>query len=34
MECTTLLERYRRQIAGVRSCYDRRLIRGTLPKWC
>jgi hypothetical protein len=29
-----LTERYRDQIAGVLSCYDRIIIQGTLPKWC
>jgi hypothetical protein len=29
-----LTERYRKQIAGVLSCYDRIIIQGTVPKWC
>ena len=29
-----LTERYRNQIAGVLSCYDRIIIQGTIPKWC
>jgi len=29
-----LTERYRNQIAGILSCYDRIIIQGTLPKWC
>lgn len=29
-----LTQRYRSQIAGVLSCYDRIIIQGTLPKWC
>lgn len=29
-----LTERYRRQIAGVLSCYDRIIIQGTVPGWC
>ncbi len=29
-----LTERYKDQIAGVLSCYDRIIIQGTLPKWC
>lgn len=29
-----LTERYKEQIAGVISCYDRLVIQGTLPGWC
>lgn len=29
-----LTERYKDQLAGVLSCYDRIIIQGTLPKWC
>lgn len=29
-----LTERYRGQIAGVLSCYDRIIIQGTVPGWC
>src|SRR6516162_11306937 len=29
-----LTERYKGQIAGVLSCYDRIIMQGTLPKWC
>jgi len=29
-----LTERYKGQIAGVISCYDRLVIQGTLPGWC
>ena len=29
-----LTERYRNQIAGVLSCYDRIIIQGTVPGWC
>jgi len=29
-----LTERYKEQIAGVISCYDRVVIHGTLPGWC
>ena len=29
-----LTERYKEQIAGVLSCYDRIIIQGTLPNWC
>jgi hypothetical protein len=29
-----LTDRYRKQIAGVLSCYDRIIIQGTVPKWC
>jgi hypothetical protein len=29
-----LTERYASQIAGVLSCYDQIIIRGTLPNWC
>ena len=29
-----LTHRYRSQIVGVLSCYDRIIIQGTLPKWC
>jgi len=29
-----LTERYRDQIAGVLSCYDRIIIQGTVPGWC
>jgi len=29
-----LTERYKGQIAGVLSCYDRVLLQGTLPGWC
>ena len=34
MAVELLTERYKRQIAGVLSCYDRILIQGTVPKWC
>ncbi len=29
-----LTERYKDQISGVLSCYDRIIIQGTLPQWC
>jgi hypothetical protein len=29
-----LTERYKGQIAGVLSCYDRIIIQGTVPGWC
>ena len=29
-----LTERYKGQIAGVLSCYDRMIIQGTVPGWC
>ena len=29
-----LTERYKGQIAGLLSCYDRIIMQGTLPKWC
>ena len=29
-----LTERYKDQIAGVLSCYDRIIIQGTVPGWC
>lgn len=29
-----LTERYKDQIAGVLSCYDRVILQGTLPGWC
>lgn len=29
-----LTERYKEQLAGVLSCYDRIIIQGTLPQWC
>ena len=29
-----LTERYKDQIAGVLSCYDRIIIQGTIPGWC
>ena len=29
-----LTERYRDQIAGILSCYDRIIIQGTVPGWC
>ena len=29
-----LTERYKSQIAGVLSCYDRIIIQGTVPGWC
>ena len=29
-----LTKRYKEQIAGVISCYDRLVIQGTLPGWC
>ncbi len=29
-----LTERYKDEIAGVLTCYDRIIIQGTLPKWC
>jgi hypothetical protein len=29
-----LTKRYKEQIAGVISCYDRLIIQGTLPGWC
>ena len=33
--CIELLtERYKGQIAGVLSCYDRIIMQGTVPKWC
>jgi hypothetical protein len=31
---TLLTDRYAEQIAGVISCYDRLVIRGTLPGVC
>ena len=34
MGIALLTERYKDQLAGVLSCYDRILIQGTLPKWC
>jgi hypothetical protein len=34
MGLTLLTERYRSQIAGVLSCYDRIIIQGTVPGWC
>ena len=35
MEDTMLItERYKEQIAGVLSCFDRVLLQGTLPGWC
>ncbi len=29
-----ITERYKEQIAGVISCYDRIIIQGTIPEWC
>ena len=29
-----LTERYKSQIAGLLSCYDRIIIQGTVPGWC
>ena len=29
-----ITERYKEQITGVLSCYDRIVIQGTLPGWC
>ena len=29
-----LTERYKHQIAGILSCYDRIIIQGTVPGWC
>jgi hypothetical protein len=29
-----LTERYKQQIAGVLSCYDRIIVQGTVPGWC
>jgi hypothetical protein len=29
-----LTERYKDEIAGVLSCYDRIIIQGTVPGWC
>lgn len=29
-----LTERYKSQIAGVLSCYDRIIMQGTVPGWC
>jgi hypothetical protein len=29
-----LTERYKDQIAGVLSCYDRIIVQGTVPGWC
>ncbi len=29
-----LTERYKNQIAGILSCYDRIIIQGTVPGWC
>src|SRR5580704_3379623 len=29
-----LTERYKNQIAGVLSCYDRIIVQGTVPGWC
>ena len=29
-----LTERYKSQIAGVLSCYDRIIMQGTVPNWC
>jgi hypothetical protein len=29
-----LTDRYKSQIAGVLSCYDRIIIQGTVPNWC
>ena len=34
MPMSTLIERYRDQIRGVLSCYDRVIIQGTLPGVC
>jgi hypothetical protein len=34
MSVELLTERYKDQIAGVLSCYDRIIIQGTVPGWC
>src|SRR5260370_17041089 len=34
MGVEVLTERYKNQIAGVLSCYDRIIVQGTVPGWC
>ena len=34
MSVALLMERYKDQIAGVLSCYDRIIIQETVPGWC